>query len=161
MSTTHCDSCGEMFRVGDKIQQLPPILKLGVGEKSGELGWYPENNQTDFVHIECVQGFYQVENTPAWDDIEGNIRERVRQEEIQEIREEILQEIATDQSLICMECMEPLDFEEVQDIMSELGDRFLHEPEVYLARLNYTEAFDLYTRLGQALSRKYSQEVQG
>ncbi len=154
--STHCNSCGEMFKVGDRIQPLPPILQLRMGDKSGELGWYPtENNQTEFVHIECVQGYYQIENTPAWEEIEGNIRERVRQEEIEEIREEILHEIAVERSLVCMECMEPMDFEEVKDILIEVGDRFLHEPEIYLERLSYTQAFDLYTRLGQAVSAKY------
>jgi hypothetical protein len=156
--STRCASCGEEFREGDKIQTLPPILELKRGDKSGELGWYQTpNDQTDIVHIECVQGFYQVENTPEWESIEGNIRERVRQEEIEDIKHELMQELASDHSLVCMECLEPMDGEEVNSMFVELADRFLHEPALYLEYMSYQQAYDLYVRLGQALTRKHSQ----
>lgn len=112
-----CPCCREQFIVGDRIQALPAILQLRIGGKSGQLGWYPDLNvTTDYVHVECVQSFYEVENSPAWDQIEGNLRDRVRDEEAELIREEVRQEFADANGLICKDCMEVIEHEDVGEI---------------------------------------------
>jgi hypothetical protein len=133
--STHCASCGEAFVKGDKIQQLPPILELREGEKSGELGWYPvPNSQTDVVHIECVQGYYQIEDTKE-------------------------DEFDDDTGLVCMECLERMDYEEIQDMFTELMTNLQNNPNRYLQSFSYQELYDLYIRFGNSLTAM-SQQTQ-
>lgn len=96
------------------MQPLPTVLQLRIGEKSGQLGWYPEGNpETEYVHIECVLAYYQVEDTPVWGEIDNNLREGVRREEREAIEEEVLRRVAEAGGIICQDCLEEIDPEDI------------------------------------------------
>ncbi len=114
--STQCASCQETFAPGDYVQPLPPVIQLRMGEKSGQLGWYPEGGpETEYVHIECVQAYYQVEDTPVWGEIDTNLREAVRREEREAIEEEVLRRVAESGGGVCQECLEEIDLEDLEE----------------------------------------------
>jgi hypothetical protein len=150
-----CAACGALFAEGDCIQNLPPLLHLKKGGKSGQLGWYTEGSgDTETVHVECVQQYFNVDDSPLWETIENSIRERVMNDERNTIREEALEEFLEDGAIVCRECMEELHPTEAAPIMASVAENILGNADLMVNRMPYEKAYRIYEALGRALSKK-------
>jgi hypothetical protein len=108
-----CAYCQEMFYENDAVQVLPPVVTVRRGEKSGQLGLYGESQmpEQEYVHVECASAFFNLDGSD-YETLETKIREAARHELYEEVREQVVAELADRSNRICAECLEERDEDE-------------------------------------------------
>lgn len=151
-----CAACRKPFMEGDCIQQLPPLLRLKKGGKSGLLGWYTEGQggNLETVHVECVQAYFNVEDSPLWDSVENSIRERVELDERDAIRNDALEEFLENSAVVCCECMEDIPPEEIDSVMKTVANTMINNIPLMVNRMPYETVYGVYETLSAALTKK-------
>lgn len=153
-----CPGCNEVYQEGDTAQTLGPTVKLCRGEKSGELYWKVINEMVEHPHVECLPIYCNFEDSPIFDEIDQNFRERVRRDEREMIKDELRQHYADTYSVPCCDCLEDMEMEDVTDALAAISVKVQGNPKIIEA-LSYEDGYRLWQYLDSMLRRRSAEST--
>ncbi len=114
----NCAACKHPFKLGDKVQRVPPLEEIRKGAKSGELGTYSIDNISpidhDLLHNShgCYETYFSPMENPflydgiaqeVYSELEGQLREEIK-DELSAQFEQVKEMIAEGNHNFCVDC---------------------------------------------------------